>query len=92
MPPEDISEEMICPRFSMLPCYAEKAELEVGMDIRLKWNAKYNRCKARIMGVSANCSKMSDLFDQLDQQRKEKVTKIWRFEEQIAGVEKMQNS
>ena len=72
MPPEDISEEMIYPRFSMLPCYAEKDELEVGMDIRLKWNAKYDRCKARIMGVSANYGEMSDLFDQLDQNGKKR--------------------
>ena len=86
MPPNDISPELIRPRFSMVESYIGKTELEVGMDIRLKWSTSYNRCKASIMGVSSDSEEMNALFDQLDQQRIDKVMKDWKVSKAVSAV------
>ncbi|OWA54060.1 hypothetical protein BV898_18481 [Hypsibius exemplaris] len=67
--PKQLKRFYIQPRFSMLQSYAGKTYLETGMQVRLRWNKKFNRCEAEIMGVNTDPEKMDQLFSQLEQQR-----------------------
>ena len=76
MPPDQISGDMVRPRFSMLDSYSGKSELEVGMGVRLKWSTKYDRRKATVMGIGSNLEEMNLLFDELEKARIAKVRNL----------------
>ena len=50
--PDDLTLKRIKPRYSLEDEYAGKEHLEAGMQLRLRWNARYDRCNTTIRAVS----------------------------------------
>jgi len=65
----------IRPRFSMLESYKGKDGLKVGMDILLRYNGNYARCKAVIEAVESDITTTNEGFDALDAQRRLKLVR-----------------
>jgi hypothetical protein len=71
--PAELTTKNLRPRFSMLGSYVGKSHLEIGMEVRLRWNKRYDKCEAVVRGVDLKPEKADELFNKLDNERKNKV-------------------
>jgi len=76
LPPGDLTIQNVYPRMTVLEKYLGKTRLETGMEVRLRWNNRYKRSKAVIMGIGKDSKLLDDLFQSLDDDRKSKVI-VW---------------
>ena len=62
--PGELNLKRIKPRYWLDNEYAGKEVLEVGMQLRLRWNARYDRCNTMILAVNQDYSEISPFFEQ----------------------------
>ena len=62
--PGELNLKRIQPRYPLEHEYAGKEVLEVGMQLRVRWNARYDRCNTMILAVNQDRSRISPFFEQ----------------------------
>jgi hypothetical protein len=71
--PNQLKEFYLKPRFSKLDEYEGKTHMEAGMEVRLRWDKRHDKCEVILIGNDISSQKMDELFELLDGERKTKV-------------------
>jgi hypothetical protein len=71
--PAELTKKNLRPLFSMLGSYVGKSHLEIGMEVQLRSNKRYDKCEAVVKGVDLSPENVDKLFNKLDNERKNKV-------------------